>query len=347
MNLKRRTAFTLVELLVVIAIIGILVGLLLPAVQAAREAARRMQCSNNLKQLGLAALNYESSYKTFPSSFTLARPLVVANNNRLVEAWGWTVSVMPFVEQGNLYNQLGASQMSLSDVLAKRNPSLLNPMPLLQQNIGTFRCPSDAGEGIAKAARHFGGGEGTVAGGWGNWQPGLTNYISNRGTRDQPQTVNDCWGMYMENIYIKISGCTDGTSNTFAFGERDSQYGRAGTWCGVRNPRGNGSSSPNHERGIYSITAVVRPPLNSTDPPHLWNYERRGAGAGFSSLHTGGAQFVFVDGSVHFISQNIDWAPDSIAGYGNSWDVNPLPNVHGTYQRLGRRNDGFVFSVDL
>ena len=97
-----KSGFTLVELLVVIAIIGILVGLLLPAVQAAREAARRMQCSNNLKQLGLAMLNYESSHKAFPSN----NPLVVRPGDGLRYVQGpWTVAILPFMEQGNVYNQ--------------------------------------------------------------------------------------------------------------------------------------------------------------------------------------------------------------------------------------------------
>ncbi len=341
--MKKVHGFTLVELLVVIAIIGILVGLLLPAVQAAREAARRMQCSNNLKQLGLAALNYESSLRKFPPSFVVARPILPAANNNNVEAWGWTVCIMPYVEMGNMHAQLGANSYSLADVLAKRNPALLNPIPLLQQNISTFRCPSDSGDQAAAQARHFGGGEGTKAGGYNATQRrlGLTNYVSNRGTRDSPQASNDTHGMYMENKSVKIGECTDGTSNTFAFGERDSLYGRAGVWAGTRNPRGAGS------RGFYTTTANVRPKLNATDPPYKWDQKNRGAGAGFSSLHTGGAQFVFVDGSVHFISQNVDWSVDSIAGYGNVWDVSPKPLVHGVYQRLGRRNDGFVFSVDL
>ena len=92
-----RKAFTLVELLVVIAIIGILVGLLLPAVQAAREAARRMQCSNNLKQLSLACLNYESAHKKFPMAFVYPFPMNQTGNNNNAESWGWTVLVMPFI----------------------------------------------------------------------------------------------------------------------------------------------------------------------------------------------------------------------------------------------------------
>jgi prepilin-type N-terminal cleavage/methylation domain-containing protein len=107
--------FTLVELLVVIAIIGILVGLLLPAVQAAREAARRMQCSNNLKQIGLAAHNYESSMKVLPSGY-------VRTNNQ--EGWGWAALLLPYTEQGSLYEQLVVGRGNLKSLVVHRPISL-------------------------------------------------------------------------------------------------------------------------------------------------------------------------------------------------------------------------------
>jgi prepilin-type N-terminal cleavage/methylation domain-containing protein/prepilin-type processing-associated H-X9-DG protein len=333
---NKRSGFTLVELLVVIAIIGILVGLLLPAVQAAREAARRMQCSNNLKQLGLAALNYESAFKKFPPNHVWAlqptnggdRVGSIAN----LECWGWTVMLMPFMEQGNLYDQMNVSQQSLANYIALATDVQLS---FLQTEISSLRCPSDADEQRAKRARHWGGGWGAGQGGHGQWESGLTNYIANRGTRNLNQRVLDTHGMFMEMLSVGISDVTDGTSNTFMIGERDSKYGRAGAWPGVRNPNGSGM------RGIYMNTANVRPPLNSTQPPNPWGNNARGAGAGFTSLHTGGAQFVYVDGSVHFISENIDSRPDCLQGC-CVYDLTPCLPVYGAYERLVRRNDGFV-----
>ncbi len=336
--MRRQNGFTLVELLVVIAIIGILVGLLLPAVQAAREAARRMQCSNNLKQLGLAALNYESTFSKFPPNHIFARPIInptTANGAADVvnmECWGWHVLLMPQFEQTAMYNQLNVTQISLMGFIRNATPA---QFALLQQEISTFRCPSDSGESIAKPARHWGGGVGTAASSRGNWESGLTNYVSNRGVRDNPQTVKDCFGVLQENLAQKIGGITDGTSNTIIFGERDSKYGRSATWPGVRNPDGNGA------RGIYMNTATVRPPINSIDPPNTWSTLSQGAGSGFGSLHTGGATFVFVDGSVHFISASIDSRPNSVGGC-NVYDEAVCLATYGVYERLGRRNDALV-----
>ncbi|MEM8735280.1 MAG: DUF1559 domain-containing protein, partial [Planctomycetota bacterium] len=198
-----RRGFTLVELLVVIAIIGILVGLLLPAVQAAREAARRMQCSNNLKQLALACHNYESAHRAFPYAFTPAiTPYARNADNNNQESWGWGALILPFIEQTNLYQQLGVTDYSLRALIANENPSIANTVarPLLETGLDAFICPSDAGAGDRiHQQRHFGGGVGTRIAGWGQWRPGKSNYISNRGTRDQPQRVNDTHGMFMEN----------------------------------------------------------------------------------------------------------------------------------------------------
>jgi prepilin-type processing-associated H-X9-DG protein len=212
--------------------------------------------------------------------------------------------------------------------------------PLLEQGLSAFSCPSDTQtDGQVHRQRHFNGGNGTNIAGWRNWRPGKSNYMSNRGTRDRPQHRNDTHGMFMENTAIRHGDITDGTSNTFMLGERDSLYGRGGTWAGVRNPRGA------FARGIYYVTANVRPKLNITDPPVGWNATPAlAAQAGFGSLHTGGANFAYCDGSIHFISQNIEWRPSSAGGC-NIWNVSPCEPTHGIYQRLGRRNDGFVFQT--
>lgn len=329
--MKKRSGFTLVELLVVIAIIGILVGLLLPAVQAAREAARRMQCSNNLKQLSLAALNYESTYKKIQPSHILANPGGPGGQNNVREAWGWIVLQMPFMEQTSLYNQLGVSRSSLANYLANNTgPAALVP---LQINIPTLRCPSDAGEDVARRARHWGGGWGTNQGGHGQWESGLTNYVANRGTRNNPQATLDTHGMHMEMKSIRLADVTDGTSNTILCGERDSLFGRAATWPGTRNPNGAGS------RGLQMVAAHGQHVINPST--HPWGNSAFGAGYAFGSLHTGGAQFSYVDGSVHFISDSVDARPRTTAE-GAVWDAGAKISCYGTYERLLRRNDGFV-----
>ncbi|MGE3776764.1 MAG: DUF1559 domain-containing protein [Pirellulaceae bacterium] len=337
-----RRAFTLVELLVVIAIIGILVSLLLPAVQAAREAARRMQCTNNLKQLALANHNYHDVYKILPPSHIISVP--VCANSSLVEGWSWQVLIMPQMEQSGLYDRLAPTTYSLRQVLAKANPSLPDPRALLQTRIAGSICPSDSNPSAPTVTndRHFGGGLGTTAGGWGNFLPGASNYVASRGTRNNNQCPNDTHGMYMEFQAISFADVTDGTSNTFLLGERDMRYCRGASWVGVRNPLDNGP------RGFYYVTGNVRVLLNAPDPPNTWN-SRSGCSEGFSSLHPGGANFAMTDGSIRFVSETIEFkaATATVNGavrnnYDNftPGDPNYAP-VFGVYQKLGRRTDGF------
>lgn len=149
---RKRVGFTLVELLVVIAIIGILVGLLLPAVQAAREAARRMQCSNNLKQLGLAAHNYADAHKTFPSGFVSSLIDPGAPAAAELTVWTWGAFILPFIEQGNLANTLQVSKLPLSAALATPAGLVAATTPL-----AGFACPSDSGPALNDFGQQYAG----------------------------------------------------------------------------------------------------------------------------------------------------------------------------------------------
>jgi prepilin-type N-terminal cleavage/methylation domain-containing protein/prepilin-type processing-associated H-X9-DG protein len=313
---RNRPAFTLIELLVVIAIIAILISLLLPAVQQAREAARRSQCRNNLKQIGLALHNYHDVFGLFPIGYT--------ERGADVEGWGWAAFILPYVDQVGLFNELDVTGRHLDQLLAAGNPTA----QLVRQPLSVYRCPTDPGPPNSKVFvhnnRHFGSGVGTAAGGLGNFRPAMSNYFGVMGNRDSANTFNPNTrynGVLFKDSGTKVRDIRDGTSNTFAVGERDNRFCRGGAWCGVRNPQGQGG------RGIYTAVGHGRPTLNGP----AWDGDRR-CGEGFSSLHEGGAHFLMCDGAVRFVSENIDF---NLSGA----NATPGGANMGTYQRLMRRND--------
>ena len=328
---RRRAGFTLIELLVVIAIIAVLIALLLPAVQQAREAARRSQCQNNLKQMGLALHNYHDTYLQFPMAF------IRSSDTASTEGWAWSAMILPQLEQGNLFQTLGVNDYLLTSVLALQNPNL-STAPLvtsaLQTRLPVFVCPSDDNDGLIVAARDFRNGVGTSAGGLGNFRPSISNYPGNWGTRVGVTGANnnDSWGIFVcrglapGGGRVHLGSITDGTSNTIMVGERSSRYGNAGTWVGVRNTNADGA------RGTTVAVSHGQPLINASDPPFIWT-DDNGAGKGYSSEHTGGAQFLFGDGRVRFISENIDHNWEGSQG-------NQAVATAGTFQRLLRRNDG-------
>ncbi len=194
MRRVRRTGFTLVELLVVIAIIGILVGLLLPAVQAAREAARRMQCSNNVKQVALACHNYHSAFRTFPPSAVVDLKVSQTGNNG---SWGVHGRILPYLEQGNLYSNIDLS-------IAWDDQQAIDGM-----QIATYSCPSDPGTGQVRV--------------FDDARPSLypTTYGFNFGTWYvyDPTKRKGGEGMFYPNSFLGFRDCLDGASNTLLLGE--------------------------------------------------------------------------------------------------------------------------------
>ncbi|MEW4489603.1 DUF1559 domain-containing protein [Thalassoglobus sp. JC818] len=342
---RKMRGFTLIELLVVIAIIAILIALLLPAVQQAREAARRTQCKNNLKQIGLALHNYNEVYNTFPlvhfRSTQSSAPMTALANINNVECWGWNIMILPYIEQTGIYNQLDPGTYRLYDVFALQNPALSTRelvSKALTTTIPAFLCPSDSNSGVVETDRHYGDGVGAQAGGFDNtMRPAVSNYVANRGVRNNPQLTLDSYGAMSETVPTRMRDFTDGTSNTIMVGERETPIARAGSWVGVRNPNGNGV------RGMSTVSAHTQVAQNMSTTIRPWN-DTKGVGQGFSSAHVGIAQYVLADGSVRTISDNIDYVDVGPAGF-NIWDAfspgDPNYSYYGTFNKLARRNDGF------
>jgi prepilin-type N-terminal cleavage/methylation domain-containing protein len=292
-------AFTLVELLVVIAIIGILVGLLLPAVQAAREAARRMQCSNNVKQTALACHNYESTFKTFPPGGIVSyapTTNVTASNfctvglNRTQAPW--SVLILPFLEEGNLYNQFN---FSLRFTGSSNIPGDTPNRELFALNMKKYQCPSDPNSQSSVNNSNYLG----VQGGGPPTGVGSAPCATQLGQRVFFQN-----GIIYVNSKTKIGYITDGTTNTFLIGE--SRYmptpnmradGFHAGWASSVKADNAFAVPATFAAAVLAINAQAR-----CGPPDCFQFVSRL----FGSQHTGGCMFGLADGSVQFVSQNID-----------------------------------------
>jgi len=299
----RRRGFTLVELLVVIAIIGVLIALLLPAVQQARESARRMQCTNNLKQLGLALHNHHDTFGNFPPGYVFDSSV----NTDGDPTWGWAVYLLPFIEQNNVFEEIAPGDQTLLNALGDTND-----LAAMQTAMNAFLCPSATGPDLNE--ERLLNGEATA----------VTHYIgvnsSDLAARNDgiPGTNYGADGIFWENSECDLAEITDGTSNTFAIGERIWQMDRtngtgkanyfAGNVFGVAGRLVVGSA-PDSNRDLYSVLGGTVRQLN---------YARNDAyeQSSFASNHPGGVQFLHCDGSVHFVVETLpfdtDNAPDTV-----------------------------------
>ncbi len=258
--------FTLIELLVVIAIIAVLVALLLPAVQQAREAARRSHCKNNLKQIGLALHNYHDTHRVLPFGWLVDDSVDVAG-------WGWGTMLLPFLDQAPLYNKL--------DIIDPPDGTAANREGV-RTILTSFICPSDPGGNRGSVYPI-----GTVT------DPAKSNYIAvfgNTGfTRYRPAA--DRRGPLYGNSDTRWRDVTDGLSSTLLVGERNSVNHHVGNWAATR------------VMGGASGQAVgIRVPKNNSNRESQPNGSSKEC---FASSHPGGVQFLLCDGSVRFISENI------------------------------------------
>ncbi|MCA9143346.1 MAG: DUF1559 domain-containing protein [Planctomycetaceae bacterium] len=312
----RKSGFTLVELLVVIAIIGILVALLLPAVQAAREAARRMQCSNNLKQNALALHNYHDTFKCFAPGY-LIKPNRAAIS-ATVDMWSWGALTQRFAE-GNAATDL---MNTGSTTLTQAVPVYAGLTPTSGQNVldvmvAAFRCPSDVGE-ETNSTRLIN----AVA-------TATSNYVGANSSCDLSETgggtpgqigLSVARGIFRQDEAVRFRDMTDGSSNVIALGERRWRLKTTGTGGGTQFIAGAGNTFG--RRPLVSLTApdldsfgdvlgggIVT--INQLDAAFTTPATAPPLRRGFSSQHPGGAQFALGDGSVRFISETIEHLPDT------------------------------------
>jgi len=312
----RKRAFTLIEMLVVIAIIGILVALLLPAIQMAREAARRMRCQNNLHQIGIAMHNYHDAIQCFPPGY------ISMEVN--VEEWGWPVFLLPYMERKPLHGELNPRGFRLADVL---DDAFLRT--LVEQPLAEFRCPSDrTPSALPRQLRPF------YPPSTGDlFEPATANYVAVCGLYDRADgTENN--GVLYGNSHVTIRDVADGTAYTFMVGERHQRCGAA-TWCGNRNPFGLS------DLGAYFVQGRVSIKLN--DP---FDKGADSCREGFSSAHSGVGNFLFCDGAVRPIADNVGFSNSNVDIYDQT-GTNTFSRAQGydmgIYQLMGIRNDDIPF----
>jgi prepilin-type N-terminal cleavage/methylation domain-containing protein/prepilin-type processing-associated H-X9-DG protein len=318
--------FTVIELLVVIAIIAMLVALLMPAVQQAREAARRTQCQSNLHQIGLGLENYNGVFGRFPPGMSTDSYLT---DTRFGSAWSWAMMMMPQVEQQTVFNTIRPDETTLRQALS--DPAKLK---ILQYPLEIFVCPSDAfstAKNEQRPLRDLNDNPLEVA---------TSNYVASHGVcawyyvppvappMRQPGVFGWNWGVRMADI-------RDGNGTTIAIGERaagiirGSEKGGAALWAGVTWPDYINFFSPSLPSDqadcIMGLSYGLINPISG--PNHQ-----------FSSQHEGGAHFLFCDGSVRFLSENMNsyFTDVSACADTTNW---------GIYQKLSGYKDAGVVDV--
>ena len=350
--------FTLIELLVVIAIIAILIALLLPAVQQAREAARRTQCKNNLKQIGLALHNYHDTFTLFPPGQIRGRD-PVAPNFEYGNGASWGAMILPYMDQAPLFNRLDF-RYGIFEGVNKTVIQSLSPLP-------GIICPSDSDRPPTRNIH------GTADPNYMTSMP-ATSYAGSSGAynnwSDNPSAeLSGGFFTIDPGPRSSIASMKDGTSNTIAVGERSYSVWTGSAWLGTQSATQSPTTAPGTDSAccqnwylayaIYPITNKLIAGMPSAD-------------LRFSSEHVGGAQFLMADGSVRFISENIQHILDMSA---NACSANPaggfncgclwtntngcangaspagsfrdkplLATRMGLWQRLHHKSDGLVLS---
>jgi prepilin-type N-terminal cleavage/methylation domain-containing protein/prepilin-type processing-associated H-X9-DG protein len=299
--MMKRSAFTLIELLVVIAIIAVLMGLLMPAVQKVREAAARLQCQNNLKQIALAAHAYHDEYKRLPSGVNLpisfqsgaVRPTNFLYTSGLItqppmagKFISWPEALLPYLEQTNSYLSLDLTQREYANTNGPDSPGA--------HMLEILICPVDnlPASGVT-----------TYTTGGKTYYFGMTSYGANGGTRSWYISSMTTDGVFWINSSVRLTDISDGTSNTLFFGER---YHKDDVYTEIATTGGWAWANYDAPEDCILSTPV---PINYKLPPGTklgWpNYPEDDRVCAFGSAHPAGANFALADGSVRFISDEI------------------------------------------
>jgi len=308
---RRRGGFTLIELLVVIAIIGVLVGLLLPAVQTAREAARRSSCSNNLKQLGLGLLNYESANKRFPPGFKREYGSTTSNDGTSGPGrqgnWAWGSFILPYMEEAAIADVLDMTGTTCAEAMGDATKAAA-----MKRRMQAFLCPSDGTRPTGLTDVPFADESGSSVGsGW-----AMSNYVAANNSGDIFRNGD---GMFFMDSVVEIKNITDGTSKTIALGERvyrlfngitGTDPGNSQTFSGSIRPqagcvfcvRGTRQQS---SWGIRDGLGAMPTGGGINKPSSIISYTESVSARSFcSSYHPGGAQCTMADGSTRFFSES-------------------------------------------
>jgi prepilin-type N-terminal cleavage/methylation domain-containing protein/prepilin-type processing-associated H-X9-DG protein len=311
---RRRSAFTLIELLVVIAIIAVLIALLLPAVQQAREAARRTQCKNNLRQIGLALQNYHDTAKMFPPGYVT---YVFGTSTDSDPGWSWAAMILPQIDQAVLYQQINFNLPVENSANATATSHYVSAFTCASDifNTGPFSIYSDT----AGTVLLMQGPPSSYAGSVGDHNSKVKN---NAVPATGSTTTWD--GVLFPNSNVGIAAILDGTSNTIIAGERAWANVQA-TWVGAPNGAIFRAGSRNAFYPTTTTAAAIGPlyHANTINSNSSANFDEN------SSLHPGGAHFLFCDGSVRFLQSILASDPSPTVGTGLSMIFQQLSTING------------------